>query len=68
MPTYEDAHAVVDEQRIVQDCAHVHSPGEMHNPRNVPVLGWMRLRQAAGFYLGDSLYRCVLTLTGESDE
>jgi predicted nucleic acid-binding protein len=26
------------------------------------------LRQTAGFYLSDSLYRYVLTLTGESDE
>jgi predicted nucleic acid-binding protein len=25
------------------------------------------LRQTAGFYLSDSLYRYVLTLTGESD-
>jgi hypothetical protein len=34
----------------------------------VAVLGWMRLRQAAGFYLRDSRYRYVLTLSGESDE
>ena len=68
MSTYEDVHAVVDEQRIVQDCAHVYPPGELHNPGNAPVLDWMRLRQTVGFYPSDSLYWYMLTLTGESDE